>query len=92
MRSWNKAGEAEVEVMGEQVEAWKKRSLRTLLKILRALSFPRSLGKKSTCSADVGVRVQSLGWEDPLEKKWQPTPVFLPGKSCEQSSLAVYSL
>ena len=24
--------------------------------------------------------VQSLGWEDPLEKKWQPTPVFLPGE------------
>ena len=23
-------------------------------------------------------RVESLGWEDPLEKKWQPTPVFLP--------------
>ena len=21
--------------------------------------------------------VQSLGWEDPLEMKWQPTPVFL---------------
>ena len=19
-------------------------------------------------------------WEDPLEKKWQPNPVFLPGK------------
>ena len=25
-------------------------------------------------------RVQTLGWED-LEKKWQPTPGFLPGKS-----------
>ena len=25
-------------------------------------------------------RVQSLGGEDPLEKEWQPTPVFLPGK------------
>ena len=23
-------------------------------------------------------RVQSLGQEDPLEKEWQPTPVFLP--------------
>ena len=27
------------------------------------------------------MRVQSLGWEDPLEEKWKPTPVFLPGKS-----------
>ena len=25
--------------------------------------------------------VPSLGWEDPLEKEWQPTPVFLPGES-----------
>ena len=25
--------------------------------------------------------VQSLGWEDPLEEAWQPTPVFLPGES-----------
>ena len=25
--------------------------------------------------------VQSLGWEDPLETKWQFIPVFLPGKS-----------
>ena len=25
--------------------------------------------------------VQSLGWEDPLEEKMQPTPVLLPGKS-----------
>ena len=34
--------------------------------------------------------VQSLGWEDPLEKKWQPTPVFLPGKSHGQRSLGAY--
>ena len=25
--------------------------------------------------------VQSLGWEDPLELGWQPTPLFLPGES-----------
>ena len=23
--------------------------------------------------------VQSLGWEDPLEEAWRPTPVFLSG-------------
>ena len=34
--------------------------------------------------------VQSLGWEDPLEKKWQPTPLFLPGES--QRILVRYSL
>ena len=25
--------------------------------------------------------VQFLGWEHPLERAWQPTPVFLPGES-----------
>ena len=28
-----------------------------------------------------GTSVQTLGQEDPLVKEWQPTPVFLPGKS-----------
>ena len=32
--------------------------------------------------------VQFLGREDPLEKKRQPTPVFLPGESHGQRSLA----
>ena len=35
--------------------------------------------------------IQSLSWEDLLEKEWQPTLVFLPGKSHEQRSLAGYS-
>ena len=33
------------------------------------------------------MRVQSLGEEDPLEKEWQPTPVFLPGEFHGQRSL-----
>ena len=36
-------------------------------------------------------RVQFLGWEDPLEKEWQSTPVFLPGKSHGWRSLVGYS-
>ena len=32
--------------------------------------------------------VPFLGREDPLRRKWQPTPVFLPGKSQGQRSLA----
>ena len=36
------------------------------------------------------MQVQSLGWQDPLEK--QPTPVFLPRKFHGQRSLAGYSL
>ena len=35
--------------------------------------------------------VQSLGWEDPRRRKWQPTPAFLPGKCHRQRSLAGYS-
>ena len=36
-------------------------------------------------------RVRSLGWEIPWRKKWQPTPVFLPGKSHGQRSPVGYS-
>ena len=32
--------------------------------------------------------VQSLGWEEPPEKEMAPTPVFLPGESHGQRSLA----
>ena len=35
--------------------------------------------------------VQSLSWEDPLEKEMATTPVFLPGKSHGQRSLAGHS-
>ena len=36
-------------------------------------------------------QVPFLGMEDPLEKEMQPTPVFLPGESHGQRSLAGYS-
>ena len=32
-------------------------------------------GKESACSA--GDLIQSLGWEDPLDKEMEPTPVLL---------------
>ena len=35
--------------------------------------------------------VQSLDWEDPLGREWQPTPVFLPGEFHGQRSLVSYS-
>ena len=34
--------------------------------------------------------IRSLGWEDPLEEEWQPAPIFLPGESQGQRSLAGY--
>ena len=40
--------------------------------------------------ANAGDLVQSLGQEDTLRSKWQPTQVFLPGKSHGQRSLAGY--
>ena len=36
-------------------------------------------------------QVQSLGWEDPLEREWLPTLVFLPGEFHGQRSLVGYS-
>ena len=36
--------------------------------------------------------VRSLCQEDPWRRKWQPTPVFLPGESHGQRSLVDYSL
>ena len=35
--------------------------------------------------------VQSLGWEDSWGRKWQHTPVFLPGKFHGERSLVDYS-
>ena len=37
------------------------------------------------------MRVQSLSRKDPLRRKWQPTPILLPGKFHGQRSLAGYS-
>ena len=36
-------------------------------------------------------QVRFLGWEDSLENEMQPIPVFLPGESHGQRSLAGYS-
>ena len=35
--------------------------------------------------------VQSLSQEDPRRRAWQPIPIFLPGKSHGQKSLAGYT-
>ena len=36
------------------------------------------------------MQVQSPSWEDPRRRKWQPTPVILPGKSHGQRSMEGY--
>ena len=47
---------------------------------------------KRICLPTQETWVQSLGWEDPLEEKWQLTPEFLPGKFHRQRSLVGYNL
>ena len=37
-------------------------------------------GKEPTCQCR-GPRFDPQGWEEPLEKEMEPTPVFLPGES-----------
>ena len=37
------------------------------------------------------MQVQSMGWEDLWRRRQQPIPIFLPGKSQGQRSLADYS-
>ena len=32
------------------------------------------------------MRVQSLGWEDPWSRKWQPAPAFFPGNSMDREA------
>ena len=44
------------------------------------LGFPRGSVVKNPPAVQE-TQVQSLGWEDPLEKGGQPTPVFVPGES-----------
>ena len=52
------------------------------------LGFPRSLsGKESACQCR-RCGFNSWVWEIPWRRKWQPTPVFLPGKSHRQRSLS----
>ena len=54
------------------------------------MGFPgSSVVKESACQCRT--QVQSLGQEDPLSRKWQPTPIFLPGKFHEQRSYRLWS-
>ena len=59
------------------------------------IGFPSGAsGKEFTCQCRrLKSRVRSLSQEDPLERKWQPTPVLLCGKfhGHGQRSLAGYS-
>uniref|UniRef100_A0A8C2R601 Ankyrin repeat and SOCS box containing 1 n=1 Tax=Capra hircus TaxID=9925 RepID=A0A8C2R601_CAPHI len=73
---------------------WKQGNDVLLLKVgehpLGGKGCPGGSGSKETaCNAET--RVLSLGWKNPLEREWQPTPVLLPGAFYGQRSLAGYS-
>ena len=52
-------------------------------------SLVAQMVKASVCNAgDLGL---IPSWEDPWRRKWQPTPVLLPGKFHGQRSLVGYS-
>ena len=59
--------------------------------LLCILGFPGGSDGKALPSVREA-RVQSLGWEDPLEKENATHLVFLPGKSHGQRTLVGYSL
>ena len=70
--------------------------IQNLLHIRQNVDFPGGVNskkkKKKNLLVNAGdIRVQPLGWEDPLEEGIGPTPVFLPGESHGQRSLADYS-
>ena len=54
-----------------------------------------SVGKESACYAGDRLQCQKPGFDHwvgkiPWKRKWQPTPVFLPGKSQGQRSMVGY--
>ena len=69
-----------------QLRVWFLNSTKPAFKLyLKSLStgLPRGTsGKEVTCQCRRPKRrVQSLSWKNPWRRKWQPTPVFLPGES-----------
>ena len=66
--------------------------IRSCMKIYLSLTGPASLVAQlvKNLPAAQETQVWFLGWEDPLEKEWQPTPVFLPGESHGQRTLTGY--
>ena len=51
-----------------------------------------SSGKEPACQRGrQEALVQSLGWEGPRRRVWQPSPVFSPGEFHGQRSLAGYN-
>ena len=61
------------------------KNILSLKHFMSALGFPGGSMVKNL-SAVQEMRVRSLGGEDPLRRKWQPSPIFLPEESHGQRS------
>ena len=70
-------------------EAWRATIHRVAKSLTRLVSLMAQTVKNLPAMKETWVR--SLGWEAPRRRKWQPTPVFLPGEFYGQRSLAGYS-
>ena len=57
---------------------WLQTSVLYMCVCVCSMGFPGGSVVKN-CLPLQETQVQSLGWEDPLEKEMQPTPVFWPG-------------
>ena len=60
---------------------------------LNSIFLDGTNGEKSTCQCRRHKRCELVPWVRKIDqrRKWQPTPVFLLGKSHGQSNLAGYS-
>ena len=75
---------------------WQKNLSLTLMKQFIIFNYPIYSFSSSSVVKNLPAKqemwVQSMGCkEDPWRRKWQPTPIFLPGKSHGWRSLAGYS-
>ena len=61
-----------------------------IIKTVQTIGLPGGSGVYKHPPVMQATGVQSPSQEDPWRRKWQPTPVFLPGKSHGQRSLAGY--
>ena len=55
------------------------------------MGFPGGSVVKNLPAVQEEMQVLSLVWEAPLEKELEPAPIFLPGESHGQRSLAGYN-
>ena len=80
------------ELATEKGEYWKFSETRKCLDFPAcSVGFPHSSVSKKICLQCRRPGFNSLVGKIPWRRKWQPTPVFLPGESHGQRSLAGYS-